>query len=232
MSYPEAICRQWFWMALSSILRNPTKNPQRHNVSEDLTYKLYISSCLYLQMIPNWSFSNSSSVILTRIFPYSRTIVIILFYAFLVILLLYHGYNNLYILAQIKSYCMSYVKRCKFGANFVLNTQPSLIYLFFSLDVQMFPWQQKSILIIIKIPPEMRWFAMFWHVLRGLFFQWKLLEKNHRMSKTGKNMASWSHYNIILLAHLSYSLQWLYNYHLLNLHLHTDNPALRPGGTI
>lgn len=51
---------------------------------------------------------------------------------------------------------MSYVKRCKFGANFVLNTQPSLIYLFFSLDVQMFPWQQKSILIIIKIPPEMR----------------------------------------------------------------------------
>ena len=37
------------------------------------------------------------------------------------------------------------------------------------------PWQTKNILIIIKIPPKMRWISVFWHVLRGLFFQRKLL---------------------------------------------------------
>ena len=45
-----------------------------------------------------------------------------------------------------------------------------LILQAFSEHFKILPWHTKSILIIIKIPPLLRWFAVFWHVLRGLFF--------------------------------------------------------------
>ena len=51
-----------------------------------------------------------------------------------------------------------------------------LILQAFSEHFKILPWQTNSIFIIIKFPPKMPRFAVFWRDFRGLLFLWKLLK--------------------------------------------------------